>query len=969
MGGAIALLFLSEFGAATGAPVRTGGSDSARVVAAVNPMLLAAESSLAHGAGPARGAASTCAPTAGGSAACSVAPSAHPAASSAPVWSDLTKAVGSNVPTARYLGAMAYDPADHYVLLFGGYGGSLDSDTWSYANGVWTQLNPTGSPEGRYTGSLVWDAADNYMLMFGGYDLTAAQVLNSTWSYLNGTWTNVTPSVGPAPRWRQAMTYDPTDGYVVMFGGTNLAASTIYSDTWSWKAGVWTKLSPTGSPPGRYRAQMVWDAADGYAVEFGGCTSSSCPDQSTWTYVNDTWTSVNPATKPTARVYYAFDYDAAQGYVLMYGGAETSGMNVGASDTWSFLNGTWTQLTSVGTAPPARGYVMTAFDQLDNYTLMWGGDNPASQTMYYNNTYAFGPAVIGSFVATRSVLDLGQSTQLNATPLASQGVLNYTYSGLPAGCTGQNASVITCTPTSLGAFRVGVTINSTAGTSTSKYLSLAVNGDPQVTSYTTTHSVVTAGSTFALAAAATNGTTPYRYTYSGLPAGCSTSNHPYLNCTPTGTGNFTVQLTVTDGANYSVAQSLAVTVNAKPGVGTFKATPATIDLGQSSTIAVTVSGGTAPYTYSYVGVPTGCTAGNVSSFACAPSATGPDSITVNVSDVFGWYSKAVVLLTVNGDPQVDAFAANPVTFDLGGTTTIWLNASQGTGALSYSYSGLPTGCNLGVAATGACSPSVAGSYTVTGTATDSLGFPVHATLTIVVNALPVVAAVNLTPASIDAGQTTKLSVGLTGGTAPFSYSFTGLPLGCSSTTTATFNCTVSTANTYTIVASVTDKFHQSSQLAATLTVNADPAVASFTATVNPVEQGSPTTLEVSVTGGSGGFSYAYTNLPAGCASANASAVVCTPTASGSFNVSVTATDSLGKSTTGQVVLTVQAPASTNSGGGLSGSPLLYVFLAIIVVAAIALVLLLRKPKPPAPAPAAKAPAPTWSEENADTPTN
>src|SRR5208283_2427116 len=89
-----------------------------------------------------------------------VAPSAaarpHPAAGPSPKWTDLQSEITNQVPAYRYIGTMDYDPVDHYVVLFGGFGnGSAApySDTWTYANGRWTELDVSGPPA-RYAAMM-----------------------------------------------------------------------------------------------------------------------------------------------------------------------------------------------------------------------------------------------------------------------------------------------------------------------------------------------------------------------------------------------------------------------------------------------------------------------------------------------------------------------------------------------------------------------------------------------------------------------------------------------------------------------------------------------------------------------------------------------------------------------------------------------------------------------------------------------
>ena len=62
-------------------------------------------------------------------------------------------------PAPRTDENLANDPADGYVLLFGGANGSvLFNDTWAFAHGNWTLIHPTGgvAPSPRVDASLTY---------------------------------------------------------------------------------------------------------------------------------------------------------------------------------------------------------------------------------------------------------------------------------------------------------------------------------------------------------------------------------------------------------------------------------------------------------------------------------------------------------------------------------------------------------------------------------------------------------------------------------------------------------------------------------------------------------------------------------------------------------------------------------------------------------------------------------------------
>ncbi|MFI5415340.1 MAG: hypothetical protein ACHQ16_06740, partial [Candidatus Lutacidiplasmatales archaeon] len=282
--------------------------------------------------------------------------------------------------------------------------------------------------------------------------------------------------------------------------------------------------------------------------------------------------------------------------------------------------------------------------------------------------------------------------------------------------------------------------------------------------------------------------------------------------------------------------------------------------------------------------------------------------------------------------------------------------------LSYTYSGAPAGCVLGNRSANTCTPTAAGNFSISATVTDGAGFAITEAIALVVNPTMVLGPIVTTPTTIDAGQNVTILAAPTGGTAPFSFTFSGLPRGCSqSVTSATVSCAPLTAGTYTLGVSVTDASGITSPSGGTLTVNNDPGIVTFAPSSNPVTVNQPFDLTVVARNGSNSYSYAYSGLPANCASANVSVLHCTPSATGSYTLSVTVKDSLGFATTNTTNLTVTAVASSSFLGlpGVLGYALIGLIVAVVVIAA---VLLMRR-RSAAPKPAPPKPKPErWSEE-------
>ncbi|MCI4318435.1 MAG: hypothetical protein L3J96_07845, partial [Thermoplasmata archaeon] len=229
---------------------------------------------------------------------------------------------------------------------------------------------------------MAYDPIDQEVVLFGGLSrstLTAVYVLNDTWVYAKGNWTSLTTTLNVSPpiRYRAAVTFDAADGHLVMFGGSSdyYPAGVLYKDTWAFVHQKWTNLTKgvSGHPPARYRAEMTYDAADGSAILFGGCTRVACPTNDSWKFHGGHWTNLtaSSAIGPSPRVYPAMAYDPAVGKLILFGGAASPTGPV-YGDTWTFTGGVWAPLTFTH-SPPGRYGADLVYDPAIRGLILFGG--------------------------------------------------------------------------------------------------------------------------------------------------------------------------------------------------------------------------------------------------------------------------------------------------------------------------------------------------------------------------------------------------------------------------------------------------------------------------------------------------------------------------------------------------------------------------------------------------------------------
>lgn len=368
--------------------------------------------------------------------------------------------------------------------------------------------------------------------------------------------------------------------------------------------------------------------------------------------------------------------------------------------------------------------------------------SPTAGTYYcYSATDGIGRANYSGtdFVAVSSTLsagvvtpgvpsiDAGQSITLSSHVSGGTGVDTFQwYSGSTSPCTsnaaisGATGTTITVSPTANVDYCYTVSDSAYSPTTvTSAIDQVTVNPTLVARAVTPISPVLSPGQSVTLTAGVTGGTAPFAYQwYSGASANCSN------DAPATGTQSATWQVTPSKSTFYCYSVSDAsmgtpgesatsatdlVAVNSGggggPAISYFTASPSTMAIGGSLTFAVSVSGGTLPYTFAYSGLPAGCSNKNASSLTCTPTVAGNATVHVLVTDATGLNAQAstsvnvlpagtVTLVVVTLSPNLDtgtvgqtlSFTASAIGSDgntiTSGVVFVWSLAPNSGGALS-----------------------------------------------------------------------------------------------------------------------------------------------------------------------------------------------------------------------------------------------------------------------------------------------
>ena len=339
--------------------------------------------------------------------------------------------------------------------------------------------------------------------------------------------------------------------------------------------------------------------------------------------------------------------------------------------------------------------------------------------------------------AQTNVLCYGASTG-NATVGATGGVSPYTYSWNTV------PPQTTPTATGLAAGTYLVTVTGFNGCSSTATASITQPASALTASITTQTNLICSGGSTGQATVTATGGTP-AYTYSWDPMGGTAASVTGL---PAGT--YTV--TVTD---LNLCTTTATTTLTEPSAITASATAPDILCSEgTTTITVTASGGTGTLQYSLDG--TTFQPGNT-----FPGQPAGDYI-ITVRDASLCTTLAYVTITP-APATITASASAPEILCSGGSTTLTVTASGGTGTLEYSLDGVTyqpgnTFPNLG-----------SGLYTITVRDANLC----TATTSVTITSLPAITVSGSAPAILCAGGTTTITVTASGGTGLFEYSLNG----------------------------------------------------------------------------------------------------------------------------------------------------------------------------------------------------
>jgi uncharacterized protein with beta-barrel porin domain len=375
-------------------------------------------------------------------------------------------------------------------------------------------------------------------------------------------------------------------------------------------------------------------------------------------------------------------------------------------------------------------------------------------------------------------------------------------------------------------------------------------------------------------------------TYMNNGDGSPTDSFQYQDDT---TGIFTVSVTITGGS-----PTISPASGALPG--------GTMTVPYSRTL--TASNGTSPYTFAVTGgaLPAGLNLGPSGVLSGTPSVAGTASFTVTVTDGASHTGTANYTLNIVGPPTVGNATATVAYGSTNNPITLNISGAVATGvAVSTSPS---HGSTLASGTTITYTPTTgfAGTDSFTYKASNAAGPSTSAaTVSITITGPTVIYTPGNPVAGIAGAPYTGTVAGATGGTTPYTYTLDSgtLPANVTLGTDGTLSGTPTVAGTFTFTVKATDSTGGPQHYSATSgTLSLVIAAPTITLTPPTIRHGTVGTDYgiVTVAAAESGYTGAFTfttnpaNMPPGLTLASSGTISGTPTTSGDYTFTVTATD-------------------------------------------------------------------------------
>jgi len=581
-------------------------------------------------------------------------------------------------------------------------------------------------------------------------------------------------------------------------------------------------------------------------------------------------------------------------------------------------------------------FAMTSGTLPSGFTLSSAGTLAGTNCSAANGSYPFSVLITSSTGTIADFTGTSQfSVQMTAGPAAAcsltlaalptTGTVGTPYSGtasitggtppytwtqtagtLPPGLTlATGSGLVSGTPTTAGTYAFTLQVTDSAGAGGVSNYSITITIGSAITVNPATLSNGLQNIAYSQTVSGSGGTAPYTFAVSAgaLPTGLSLSTTGTISGTPTvpGTYNFTVQ--ATDANGFSGTRGYAVVVTAAP---TIAVSPASMSDGLQNmpydTQTIVASGGTSPYAYSISSgaLPAGLSLSTGGVLSGTPTESGTFNFTITATDANGYSGSRAYALSVTAAPTIavdPAALPDAIQSEAYSQST---TATGGTGPHTFAVTGgaLPAGLTLATDGTLSGTPTESGTFNFTVTATDANGYTGSRAYALGVTPASTISVAPPTLPSAELALSYSQTITASGGTGPYAFGVTAgaLPAGLTLSAGGALSGTPTESGTFNFTVTATDANGYTGSRAYALSVTAAPTITLGPASLpGALQNQSYASQTITAAGGTAPHTFAVTGgaLPSGLSLAADGTLSGTPTASGTFNFTVTATDSDG----------------------------------------------------------------------------
>jgi hypothetical protein len=480
----------------------------------------------------------------------------------------------------------------------------------------------------------------------------------------------------------------------------------------------------------------------------------------------------------------------------------------------------------------------------------------------------------------------------------------WSASNLPAGLAINSLTgVISGTPTAVSVPTVSITLTDTSGATDVNTFIMEIDDPPTIS--TSSLPAWTINRPYLAALVGLDGTTPYSFTSTALPAGLSMTTDGIISGTPTALGSTAVTFTLADAAGATAPKSLTIVIAAAPTISTSALASGEKTVPYSATL--TGAAGTTPYNWTSGALPAGLTLSTDGVLSGTPTVNGSFPVVYTLTDAAGATVTKSLTLTLATSPTI---TSGPKAWTVNRVYSFALAASGGTGPYTWAATSLPTGLAMTTAGVISGTPTAAAAYAITVTVTDAKGGTLTNPYTFTINPTPTISTLSLPAKTVN--RPYSATIAGTPGTTTYVFTSTALPAGLTMTTAGVISGTSTTVGSTAVTFTLTDAAGATATKSLTIVINPVPNIT----TASPLPAGEKTVVyskALAATGGTTAYGWTSTGLPTGLTLSSTTGVISgTPSVVGTFTVAVTLTDASGSVDTASLTLDIDPqPSVTN----------------------------------------------------------